>query len=240
MTTDSSVEGAAKRPELIASPWHTAVVMMIGALNAYRGAIYAAQARSGPRTSRGSMYVRTMAFECFFLAVVALGVWLRGKSLQSIFGQRWRTLRELFRDAGLGVALWFVALIAVSILSGLGGHQQASDPTIHFLLPQSPAEMSLWVVLSLVAGIGEEAIFRGYLQRQFMGFCQSVPAGIVLSAAAFGAAHLYQGWSRAVMIAASAVLFGVVAQWRGTVRPGMFAHAFQDAIAPLLIKLMHH
>jgi hypothetical protein len=43
-----------------------------------------------------------------------------------------------------------------------------------------------------------------------------------------------------LVIAASAVLFGVVAQWRETVRPGMFAHAFQDAIAPLLIKLMHH
>jgi membrane protease YdiL (CAAX protease family) len=236
MTTDSLVEGAAERPELIASPWHTAIVLVIGALNAYRGAIHAAQARTG----RSSMYVRTMAFECFFLAVVALGVWLRGKSLQSIFGQRWRTLGELFRDAGVGAALWFVALIVVSILSGLGGHHQASDPAIHFLLPQSPAEMSLWVVLSLVAGIGEEAIFRGYLQRQFMAFCHSVPAGIVLSAAAFGAAHLYQGWSRALVIAASAVLFGVVAQWRETVRPGMFAHAFQDAIAPLLIKLMHH
>jgi len=239
MTIDSSVEGVAKRPELIASPWHTAIVMVIGTLNAYRGAIYAAQARTGLRTSRSSMYVRTMIFECFFLAVVALGVWLRGKSLQSIFGQRWRTLGTLFRNAGVGVALWFVALIVVSILSGLGGHRQASDPTIQFLLPQSPAETFLWLVLSLVAGICEEAIFRGYLQCQFMAFCQSVPAGIVLSAAAFGAAHLYQGWSRAVVIATSAVLFGVVAQWRGTVRPGMFAHAFQDAIAPLLIKLMH-
>jgi hypothetical protein len=186
------------------------------------------------------MYVRTMTFECFFLAVVALGVWLRGKSLQSIFGQRWRTLGELFREAGVGVALWFVALIVVSILGGLGGHQQASDPTIHFLLPQSPAEMFLWVVLSMVAGIGEEAIFRGYLQRQFMAFCHSVPAGIVLSATAFGAAHLYEGWSRAVVIAASGVLYGLVAQWRGTVRPGMFAHAFQDTIAPQLIKLIHH
>jgi hypothetical protein len=50
---------------------------------------------------------------------------------------------------------------------------------------------------------------------------------------------LYQGLSRALVIFVSAILFGVVAQWRGTVRPGMFAHGIQDALAPWLIKLMH-
>jgi len=43
-----------------------------------------------------------------------------------------------------------------------------------------------------------------------------------------------------VVIALSAILFGVVAHWRGTPRPGMFAHALQDAIAPLLLKLVRH
>ena len=33
-------------------------------------------------------------------------------------------------------------------------------------------------------------------------------------------------------------LDGVVAKWRQSVRPGMFAHTFQDAIAPALVKLM--
>src|ERR1700733_3096211 len=42
-------------------------------------------------------------------------------------------------------------------------------------------------------GICQEAIYRGYLQRQFMPVTKNVPAGIVLSAVAFGLAHLYQG-----------------------------------------------
>jgi membrane protease YdiL (CAAX protease family) len=54
----------------------------------------------------------------------------------------------------------------------------------------------------------------------------------------FGGAHLYQGFSRAFVIFVSAILYGWFAHWRGTVRPGMFAHGIQDAIAPVLIRAM--
>jgi hypothetical protein len=135
------------------------------------------------------------------------------------------------------VVLWFAVIIVVSVLSS---HSGPADGTIVFLLPQTPMEMSLWVVVSIVAGISEEAIYRGYLQKQFTALTQSVPAGALISAAIFGGVHAYQGWSRAVVIAISAILFGAVAHWRGTVRPGMFAHGLQDAIAPLLLKLLRH
>jgi membrane protease YdiL (CAAX protease family) len=42
---------------------------------------------------------------------------------------------------------------------------------------------------------------------------------------------------RAAVIAVSGVLFGWFAEWRKTVRPGMFAHALQDGIAPLLLRI---
>lgn len=204
---------------------------------AYRAAIYANHARAGLGTSRSHMYMCTIAFECAFLAVVALGLWLRGSSLQTIFGERWRSMGQVLRDLGIGVALWFAAIIVVSVLSS---HSGPADGTIVFLLPQTPMEMSLWVVVSIVAGISEEAIYRGYLQKQFTALTQSVPAGVLISAAIFGGVHAYQGWSRAVVIAISAILFGALAHWRGTVRPGMFAHGLQDAIAPLLLKLLRH
>jgi membrane protease YdiL (CAAX protease family) len=98
----------------------------------------------------------------------------------------------------------------------------------------------MWIALSITAGVCEEAIYRGYLQCQFNALTRSVPTGIFLSAAAFGAAHAYQGLQRASVIAASALLFGLLAQKRGTVRPGMIAHSLQDAVAPLLVKHMRH
>src|SRR5947209_2124421 len=54
------------------------------------------------------------------------------------------------------------------------------------LLPHRGIELTLWIALSVSAGIG-------YLQRQFMGMTKSAPAGILLAAATFGAAHAHQG-----------------------------------------------
>jgi uncharacterized protein len=75
----------------------------------------------------------------------------------------------------------------------------------------------MWIALSITAGVCEEAIYRGYLQRQITALTHRVPAGIFLSAADFGAAHAYQGLQRASVIATSALLFGLIAQWRRTV-----------------------
>src|SRR5258708_31017796 len=127
---------------MMAGVWPTLVGLVIGALNAFRAAMYANRARAGLGTSRSHLYLRTIAFECAFLALVALGVWLRGSSLQTIFGQRWRSFAQVFRDLGSGLALWFVAIIVVSIL---GGHHGPPDASIAFLLPQTQVEMTLWM-----------------------------------------------------------------------------------------------
>jgi hypothetical protein len=225
---------------MIARPWHLTIVVAAAGLNAYRGAIFAAQSRAGLGPNRSWMYLRTIAFELAFLAIVVLGVRLHGSSLRTIFGQRWKNATAVVRDFSIGIALWFVALIAVSILGGLIGHRESPGQSILFLMPQTSFEKVLWILVSVAAGICEEAVYRGYFQRQFAGLTGSAAVAIAASSILFGAAHLYQGWSRGTVIAISAILFGAVAEWRGTVRPGMFAHSFQDAIAPLLIKLLRH
>jgi len=223
---------------LIASPWHTVFVVVAAALYAYRSATSVAHARASLVINRPHLYLRTILFELLFLAIVIFGVRLRGVSLDTIFGQRWRSLGALLRDLGLGIALMLVSMILISVVASL--LHDNSNQSIQFLLPQSSLELVLWVFLSTVAGICEEAVYRGYFQRQFAALTCSVPAGILLSGAAFGAAHLYQGWRRAIPIAVMGALFGFFAQWRGTVRPGMFAHVIQDSVAPLLLKLIHH
>ena len=52
-----------QRLQLIASPWHTLIVVVIALLNAYRASIYAAQARTGLGTSRSYLYLRIIAFD---------------------------------------------------------------------------------------------------------------------------------------------------------------------------------
>ncbi len=224
---------------LIANPWHTLFVAVAVAFWAYRATFNAAQARSGLGPGRPHMYLRTMLFEWLLLAIVIFGVRQHGSPLQAILGQRWRSLVEVLRDLGLGVALMVASSVLVSIVSTLE-HDTSSTESVRFLIPQSPLEMILWIALSITAGICEEAIYRGYFQRQFAALTHSAPAGIIVSGASFGAVHLYQGWRRGFAIALMGVLFGLVAQWRKSVRPGMFAHVIQDSIAPLLIRLVPH
>jgi CAAX protease family protein len=234
---ESSPQATSEPYRLIASPWHTLFVLTVALLNAYRAAIHAANSRAGLGPSRLSMYLRVMFFEWVFLALVVFGIRLRGIPLESIFGPRWRSTTRVFRDLGYGVLLLLVSTLVVSVLSG---HHRGTpaDKSIQYLIPQTSLELFIWIGLSITAGICEEAIYRGYLQRQFIGLTHSVLAGILFSGAAFGVAHAYQGVQRAVVIGVSAVVSGVFAQWLGTVRPGMFAHTLQDAIAPLLIKLL--
>jgi uncharacterized protein len=162
------------------------------------------------------------------LALVVAGVRLHGSSLTAIFGERWRSLRQVFTD--IGIALIFL-VASIAVLSIFGAHTRAPDSATQFLLPQGRLESALWIVMSLTAGICEEALFRGYLQRQFMALTKSASFGIVLSAAAFGAAHAYQGLLHAVQIALLGAMLGALAWWRKSVRPGMISHATQDMLA---------
>ena len=79
---------------------------------------------------------------------------------------------------------------------------------------------------------------RRYLQRQFCAWIGSIPAGVLLSAAVFGAGHIYQGGKPAIVIAVYGVLFGILAEMRKSLRPGMMAHAWHDTIIGLLAGLI--
>jgi len=237
LADDSSAQLDGKRGGLLASPWHTVVVILVWGVNTFSSAIHAGQSRAGAGPGRPGIYLRTMAFEIVLLGIVVAGVWLRGAALRNLFGSRWASVGQMLRDLGIGVGLLIVATAVVSIL---GGHQSGPDANraIQFLLPQNSLEMVMWVALSITAAICEEAIYRGYFQGQFAALTRNVWVGIVLSGLLFGGAHLYQGFSRAFVIFVSAILYGVVVRWRGTVRPGMIAHGIQDCVAPVLIRMM--
>jgi membrane protease YdiL (CAAX protease family) len=118
----------------------------------------------------------------------------------------------------------------------LGATDQREN--IRFLVPHGRLELVLWVILSVTAGICEEAIFRGYLQRQLLALTGNAPAAIAGAAVIFGAGHIYQGYRGAVVIACYGAMFGVLAHWRKSVRPGMLAHAWQDTISGIAAGLL--
>ena len=81
------------------------------------------------------------------------------------------------------------------------------------------------------AGFCEEFVFRGYLQRQFTAWLGSPWIALSLQALLFGVSHGYQGFLACAHITLYGVLFGLLALWRRSLRPGMIAHAMTDILA---------
>jgi hypothetical protein len=211
----------------VAPPWHTAVVLIAMFVLAYRGHLRADGLRAMEHPDRIQLYLRTILFQWLTLGFVLFRLWLGGSSPFTVLGERWHSVREFFRDVLIGL-LFLIATITVTSI--FGAHDHAGDRATQFLLPQTTGEIAFWVAVSITAGVCEEAVYRGYLQRQFASFAKSVPVGIVLSGVVFGAAHSYQGLMRASMIGIMGILAGILAYWRQSVRPGMIAHVLQDLL----------
>ena len=90
----------------------------------------------------------------------------------------------------------------------------------------------------MTAGFCEEIIFRGYLQRQFAAVTRSMLGGVVLSAIVFGASHGYEGSPRMLLLALYGLMFGLLAWSRKSLRPGMIAHAWHDALSGAVMRML--
>jgi membrane protease YdiL (CAAX protease family) len=221
----------------VAGTLHTAVLLVI--LLGGAGLMYfsSSRMRADERPNRVAFYATTMAWEWFLTAYVLVGVRRHGKSLVEVTGASWTSAKDFFRDLGVACAFWIVALIVLGLTAALL-HFRGSRESLSFLAPEGPAQIAMWVLLSATAGFCEETIFRGYLQKQFIAWSNNPAIGILLSAVIFGACHIYQGPKAVVVITVYGLLFGILAQWRKSMRPGMMTHALHDTVSGLAAKLL--
>jgi uncharacterized protein len=166
--------------------------------------------------------------EWLMLGFTWLGLRLRKQSMRVLLGENWGGAREILRDLGIGVLFLIASNLILSLISHL--LKAVPNAAIRNLLPHTPAEIGVYALLAVTAGICEEMIFRGYLQRQFSVFFRSAAAGVMVQGVIFGASHGYQGPKFMVIIVVYGVLFGLLAQSRRSLRPGMFGHFLQDLI----------
>jgi hypothetical protein len=108
------------------------------------------------------------------------------------------------------------------------------------LAPANGREIAAWILLCMLVSFVEEIVFRGYLQRQFIGWTRGgVASGVLASAVVFGSAHGYQGARSMALLTVFGVLFSLLALYRRSLRAGIFAHAWHDLIAGLALALLH-
>ena len=222
----SAVPGSRSFDSSIAPAWHTVVVLVVMLGLSFFGANTDLPAISRAH-GRAPSYLIVIAFEWVVVAFIWWGMSRRGVRMSDLVGGNWARPVHLVRDLGIAVA--FILIFGGGVLQGLTYLLKAAPPqTMRAMMPQTRAELIVWVFMSLTAGFCEEVIFRGYLQRQFSVFTHSLAGGIVLQAIAFGLGHGYQGWKFMSIIAVYGACFGLLAQWRRSLRPGMLGHALQD------------
>jgi membrane protease YdiL (CAAX protease family) len=238
MESSASAQSAPDRYPQVASAMHTILVLAVLGGWAFWHKISADQLSAGANANRVRYYLVTILFEWLLVVLVVAGVRRSGASVLIVLGDHWRSVRQVLQDIGIAIGFWIAAAMLLWVFGWLLRIAELGHTVS--MLPQRGIELTVWIALSVTAGICEETIFRGYLQRQFMALTKSAPAGILLSAATFGAAHAYQGFRMTILIALYGAMFGILACWRGSVRPGMIAHAWQDSLNGVLATVMRH
>jgi membrane protease YdiL (CAAX protease family) len=99
------------------------------------------------------------------------------------------------------------------------------------MLPRTAQERSLWIFLSLTAGICEEILYRGFLPLYIVEYFPIVAfwAALSLSAILFGIGHLYQKVPGVLGTAAIGLIFGALYFLTGSLLFPMIVHALFDA-----------
>jgi membrane protease YdiL (CAAX protease family) len=217
------------KPAQIAPLWHTLGLLII--LLAFVWATFRWQSHS---LAAGEQHHGNALHYLFVIAsewAMAMYIWLGGlvpgaARLRDIIGGRWMNLRQVLRDVAIAAGFWIV-FEGVGALSSFVGRPSHAG-SLQFVNPLGAIEVTLWVVMSMTSGFCEELVFRGYFQKQFLALTRSAAFAVLGQAVLFGICHWYQGVKQVILISVLGALFGILAQWRKSLRPGMIAHAWAD------------
>jgi membrane protease YdiL (CAAX protease family) len=243
MTDSSQAFPEPQRPDRrpLAPLWHTVALVLVLLVVALGGA----HLQSASSSSDGSMqehpavmplYLSLIVFEWLLVGFVWFGLRRgRGLKVRDLIGGRWSGSREILRDLGIALVFWILWTSVGELVKYLLGPSTARS--VDALLPRGYLEMAGWVLLSLSAGFCEEVVYRGYLQRQFLALTGSTAAAILIQGVLFGVTHGYQGTKLVITISVYGVLYGALASWRKSLRPGMISHGWSDVFSGIVSKL---
>jgi membrane protease YdiL (CAAX protease family) len=216
----------------VAPLWHTVVLVVVIFATSWAGAA----SNHGPSSETGKifLYSATIVWQLILTGFVIFGLRFRNISVREVIGGRWDSFEKFLLDVALAAAFWITAAIilgAIGYAMGMSEHAGKLSELrkqLEFMAPRTLRELAVFCAVSITAGFCEEIIFRGYLQRQLGLLTRNYAVGIALAGVIFGAAHAYEGAQRMVLIGIYGMMFGVLAHFRKSLRPGMMAHAFHD------------
>jgi hypothetical protein len=238
----SNTERESQKPNrrLFAPLWHTVVLVLILLIVAAGGARLQSRQSEGESIVQqhpavAPLYLSLIVFEWLLVGFVWFGVRRKGIRLRDLIGGKWSNSRAFLLDLGIAFSFWIIWTGVGELAKYLLGPSSAKS--IDVLLPQGFIEITTWVLLSISAGFCEEVVYRGYMQGQFLALTGSATIAILIQGVLFGVTHGYQGTKMVITISVYGVLYGALAFWRKSLRPGMISHAWSDIYSGALSKL---
>jgi membrane protease YdiL (CAAX protease family) len=224
-SSDSTQETASPAPT-----WHTAALIALIVGVAIVGSVLNAMGATTPvppaTTSRVTAVYAPMLAVQWGLTFYVCRIGRARGVLSELMGRRWDDARRAAADCALALATaFFVVFVNVAYTHLLGSRPNAS---LGALLPQTPAERAVWVVVALSTGFCEEVVYRGYLLAALSRWFRSVTPGVIAQSVLFGLAHLERGPRAAMAIAFYGLLLGSLRQFRGSLLPGIICHVIVD------------
>ena len=176
--------------------------------------------------SRGLLLRMTVATEGGMLAAAVVLCLLWGNGF-------WHTahlgLQDLAIGAGSGLLMLLSALVMLESEFWIAVQIRRDVERLIGIFDRATV-LDLFLI-SLLAGLGEEALFRGFLQPVATGYL-GVTAAVVVVSLIFGAVHCIS-LAYVVFAAVLGVAFGVLQAWSGNILVAVVAHATYDFAALL-------
>jgi len=104
---------------------------------------------------------------------------------------------------------------------------------VYFFMPENGSERVWWIVVAVLAGVGEEITWRGVQAALTGSLTGSAWIAAIVCALSFGAAHYNQGWKSAASIVLFALGFHLLVWLSGSLYVAMAVHVTYDIVAGL-------
>lgn len=157
--------------------------------------------------------------------------------LLSLVVAKWEWLDVFARPKNLWsvglAALLLVALIVV-MMPRWRAEVEKRERRVYLFMSGEGTDKILWVVISLLAGIGEELTYRGVMFLLLWRVTGSALAAALIAAVIFGVSHFVQGWKSAVLIGGFALVFHGLYWISGSLLAPMLVHFIYDVTAGMM------
>lgn len=137
--------------------------------------------------------------------------------------------------------LWSLVLAAAILLTLIAvmwprwrSAVEKRERRVYLFMSGDGVDKALWVLISLLAGIGEEVTYRGVMFLLLWQLTGSALAAALIAAAVFGVSHYVQGWKSAALIGGFALVFHGLYWISGSLLAPILVHFIYDVTAGLM------